>query len=76
MLAKELTIKNFKEEFADFYTEEGAEMLYSYLAELFQNEKNAIKKQFDFILFEDICNYDEEQLNIIAKGSTGVLVEW
>jgi hypothetical protein len=75
-MVKELTLKNFKEEFAEYFTVEGAEMLYTYLSKLFQNEKEAIKKQFDFILFEDMHKYDEEELNIIAKGSTGVLVEW
>ena len=76
MLVKELNLINFKREFEDYFTEEGAEILYSYLVELFQNEEKAIKKQFDFILFDDLVNYDEEQLNIVGQGRTGVLVQW
>ena len=83
MLVKELNLTNFKREFAEYFTVEGAEMLFSYLTEIFANEDNlmvideaAIKNSFDFILFEDIKGYDEEEINIVDQGTTGVLVEW
>jgi hypothetical protein len=83
MLVKELNLTNFKREFEDYFTAEGAEMLYSYLAEAFAYEDEyrlideaTIKGQFDFILKDDMEDYKEEELNIIDVGFTGVLVEW
>lgn len=83
MLVQELNKNNFKKIFADYFTDEGAEMLYSYLAEIFTDEEKlrvideaAIKDEFDFILHEDMYKYDEEELNIVDVGITGVLVEW
>ena len=83
MLVKELNLTNFKREFEEYFTAEGAEMLFSYLVEMFADEEeyrlideSTIKDQFDFILKDDMKNYDEEELNIVDVGITGVLVQW
>ena len=83
MLVKELNLTNFKREFEEYFTPEGAEMLYNYLVEVFADEEEyrlideaTIKEQFDFILKNDMEDYKEEELNIVDVGVTGVLVQW
>ena len=83
MLVKELNLTNFKREFEEYFTAEGAEMLFSYLVEMFADEEEyrlineaTIKDQFDFILKNDMEDYKEEELNIVDAGITGVLVQW
>lgn len=90
MLVKRLDLTDFKKEFAKYFGGEGAELLYEYLENVLCNTSigyhkdetiavldfNFIKGNFDYVLFEELKNYEEDKINIVMKGKEGVLIKW